>query len=289
MPEPKPEPEPHVLQDLRLAFIGGGNMARSLIGGLVQKGCDPRRISVADPSVEQRTLLTQRFPVTVTADNRAAVEGADLLVFAVKPQMLRAAAEGLASTVRAKRPLIVSIAAGINEPDLRAWLGGEAAIVRAMPNTPALLGAGAAGLYANSAVTPAQRALAQSLLEAVGTALWIEDESLMDAVTALSGSGPAYFFLLMELMEAAALDLGLPAAAARQLTHPTADGAARMAPESGEAPATLRKQVTSPGGTTAAALAVFEDAKLDAIVARALTAARDRGRQLSESAKGKQP
>ncbi len=275
-----------MLQDLRLAFIGGGNMARSLIGGLVQKGCDPKRISVADPSAEQRALITQRFPVTATADNRAAAEGADLLVFAVKPQMLRTAAEGLADSVHAMRPLIVSIAAGINEPDLRAWLGGEAAIVRAMPNTPALLGAGAAGLYANSAVTPAQRALAQSLLEAVGTALWIGDESLMDAVTALSGSGPAYFFLLMELMEAAALDLGLPAAAARQLTQQTAYGAARMAMESGEAPATLRKQVTSPGGTTAAALAVFDEAKLAAIVARALTAARDRGRQLSESVKG---
>ena len=278
-----------MLQDLNLAFVGGGNMARSLIGGLVQKGCDPRRISVADPSAEQRALLTQRFPVQATADNRAAAEGADLLVFAVKPQMLRAAAEGLADSVRIKRPLIVSIAAGINEPDLRTWLGGEAAIVRAMPNTPALLGAGAAGLYANSAVTPAQRALAQSLLEAVGTALWIEDESLMDAVTALSGSGPAYFFLLMELMEAAALDLGLPAAAARQLTQQTAYGAARMALESGEAPAVLRKQVTSPGGTTAAALTVFDEAKFAAIVARALTAARDRGRQLSESAKGKTP
>lgn len=275
-----------MLQDLNLAFIGGGNMARSLIGGLVQKGCDPRRISVADPGAEQRALLTQRFPVQTTTDNRVAAEGADLLVFAVKPQMLRAAAEGLADSVRATHPLIVSIAAGINEPDLRAWLGGEAAIVRAMPNTPALLGAGAAGLYANSAVTPAQRALAQSLLEAVGTALWIEDESLMDAVTALSGSGPAYFFLLMELMEAAALDLGLPAAAARQLTQQTAYGAARMALESGEAPAALRKQVTSPGGTTAAALTVFDEAKLAAIVARALTAARDRGRQLSESAKG---
>jgi len=275
-----------LLQDLNLAFIGGGNMARSLIGGLVQKGCDPRRISVADPGAEQRALLTQRFPVQTTTDNRVAAEGADLLVFAVKPQMLRAAAEGLADSVRATHPLIVSIAAGINEPDLRAWLGGEAAIVRAMPNTPALLGAGAAGLYANSAVTPAQRALAQSLLEAVGTALWIEDESLMDAVTALSGSGPAYFFLLMELMEAAALDLGLPAAAARQLTQQTAYGAARMALESGEAPAALRKQVTSPGGTTAAALTVFDEAKLAAIVARALTAARDRGRQLSESAKG---
>lgn len=278
-----------MLQDLRLAFIGGGNMARSLIGGLVKQGCDPKRISVADPSPEQRALLGERFPVRVTADNRDAAHDAELLVFAVKPQVLRAAAEGLADTVRARKPLVVSIAAGIAEPELRAWLGGEAAIVRAMPNTPALLGVGAAGLYANPRVTPAQKALAQALLEAVGMALWIEDESLMDAVTALSGSGPAYFFLLMELMEAAGLELGLPADAARRLTQQTAYGAARMVLESGEAPATLRKQVTSPGGTTAAALAVFDEAKLAAIVSRALTSARDRGRQLSASAKGNKP
>ncbi len=273
-----------MLQDLNLAFIGGGNMARSLIGGLVKQGCDPKRIRVADPSPEQRALLTRLFPVQAVADNREAARDAELLVFAVKPQMLRAAAEGLADVVRAKQPLVISIAAGVNEPDLRAWLGGEAAIVRAMPNTPALLGASAAGLYANPRVTAAQKALAQSLLEAVGTALWIEDESLIDAVTALSGSGPAYFFLLMELMEAAGLELGLPADAARRLTQQTAYGAARMALESGEAPAVLRKQVTSPGGTTAAALAVFEEAGLGAIVRRALTAARDRGRKLSAEA-----
>lgn len=279
-----------MLQDLRLAFIGGGNMARSLIGGLVQKGCDPTRISVSDPSAEQLALLKTRFSVRTTANNLEASEGADVIVFAVKPQVLHAAAEGLVGQVRTRHPLIISIAAGVAEPDLRSWLGGDAAIVRAMPNTPALLGAGAAGLYANRSVTPAQRAIAQALLEAVGTALWIEDESLMDAVTALSGSGPAYFFLLMELMEAAALELGLPADAVRSLTQQTAYGAARMALESGEAPATLRKQVTSPGGTTAAALAVFDDAKLKTVVQRALTAARDRGRELSkESAKGNKP
>src|SRR5579859_9007 len=169
-----PHGDAALLENLRIAFIGGGNMARSLIGGLVKQGCDPKRISVADPSAEQRELLTRQHPVRISADNRAAAEGADLLVFAVKPQVLRAAAEGLAELVRARQPLVVSIAAGINEPDLCAWLGGEVAIVRAMPNTPALLGAGAAGLYANPRVTPAQKALAQTLLEAVGTALWIE-------------------------------------------------------------------------------------------------------------------
>ncbi|HEV2332005.1 MAG TPA: pyrroline-5-carboxylate reductase [Gammaproteobacteria bacterium] len=279
-----------MLQNLNLAFIGGGNMARSLIGGLVQKGCDPRRIRVADPSVEQLKLISARFPVEAVNDNLKAAAGADVLVFAVKPQVLKATAEGLADEVRRSRPLVISIAAGVTEPDLKAWLGGEAAIVRVMPNTPALLGAGAAALWANPAVSAAQKAIAQAMLEAVGIALWIEDESLMDAVTALSGSGPAYFFLLMELMEAAALELGLPPAAARQLTLQTAFGAARMALESGEPPAALRRQVTSPNGTTAAAIGAFEAAGLGDIVTRALTAARDRGRQLSkDSAKGNKP
>jgi pyrroline-5-carboxylate reductase len=277
-----------MLEDLRIAFIGGGNMARSLVGGLVAKGCKPGRISVSDPSPEQRALIAKRLPVRMSADGPAAVQDADVVVFAVKPQMLKSAAESVAAAVQTRKPLVLSIAAGIAAPDLERWLGGGLAIVRAMPNTPALLGAGAAALWANPRVSVAQRAMAQALLEAVGTALWIEDESLMDAVTALSGSGPAYFFLLMELMEETAAGLGLPPEAARQLTLQTALGAARMALESGESPAALRKQVTSPGGTTAAALQVFEEGKLRAMVARALTAARDRGRQLSqESGKDK--
>jgi len=276
-----------VLQNLKIAFIGGGNMAASLAGGLVKRGCAPERITVADPRPEQLELLAEKFGVCVTPDNLEAASEADVLVFAVKPQVFREAATPLAGRVGTRRPLVISVAAGITEPDIRTWLGGDAAVVRVMPNTPALVGAGAAALYANRQVTPAQRELAQAILEAVGIAVWIEDESLMDSVTALSGSGPAYFFLLMELMEAAALELGLPAEAARRLTQQTAYGAARMALESGEAPAVLRKQVTSPGGTTAAALAVFQEAGLGATVTRALTAARDRGRQLSqESAKG---
>ena len=271
-----------MLEDLRIAFIGGGNMARSLVGGLVAKGCKPGRISVSDPSAEQRALIAKRFPVRMSADGPAAVQDADVVVFAVKPQMMKSAAESVAAAVQARKPLVLSIAAGIAAPDLERWLGGGLAIVRAMPNTPALLGAGAAALWANPRVSAAQHATAQALLEAVGTALWIQDESLMDAVTALSGSGPAYLFLLMELMEEAGVGLGLPPEAARRLTLQTAYGAARMALESGEAPAVLRKQVTSPGGTTAAALQVFEEGKLQAIVERALSAARDRGRQLSQ-------
>ena len=278
-----------MLHDLNIAFIGGGNMARSLIGGLVKQGCKPECITVSDPRPEQLEQLAEAFGVCVTPDNLEAASKAAMLVFAVKPQVFRAAATPLAGTVRARRPLVISIAAGVSEADIGAWLGGEAAIVRAMPNIPALVGAGAAALYANARVSPAQRALAQAILESVGIAVWIEDESLMDAVTALSGSGPAYFFLLMECMEAAGRELGLPAEVARALTQQTAHGAARLVLETGEAPAALRQQVTSPGGTTAAALAVFERDKLAAIVTRALTAARDRGRELSASAKGNKP
>ena len=272
-----------VLDDLRIAFIGGGNMARSLVGGLVERGCKPDRILVVEPDPAQRALLTQRAPVLTGADP-AAVRDADVLVFAVKPQVLRAAAQAVAEPAQARRPLVVSVAAGITTGDLDCWLGGGLAIVRVMPNTPALLGAGAAGLYAMPRVSAEQRTRAQALMEAVGQAHWIEDEALMDAVTALSGSGPAYFFLLMECMEAAAVELGLPAETAHALTLQTAFGAARMAQESGEAPATLRKQVTSPNGTTAAALGAFEAGGFAALVQKALTAARDRGRQLSAEA-----
>jgi len=273
-----------LLDDLRIAFIGGGNMARSLVSGLIEKGCKPGRISVSEPNAEQRALIAKRLPVRMSADGPAAAQDADVVVFAVKPQVIQTAAKAVAAAVQSRRPLVISVAAGIASADLDRWLGGGVAIVRAMPNTPALLGAGAAGLYANKKVDAKQRATAQALMEAVGKALWIEDESLMDAVTAVSGSGPAYFFLLMECMETAARELGLPAEAARALTLQTAFGAARMALESGEAPEVLRKQVTSPKGTTAAAVGVFEDGKFAALVQKALTAARDRGRQLSAEA-----
>ena len=273
-----------MLDDLRIAFIGGGNMARSLVGGLIEKGCKPGRITVAEPNPEQRALIAKRAPVRMAAEGAAAASDADVLVFAVKPQVMQAAAKAVAAAAQARKPLVISVAAGITTTDLDRWLGGGQAIVRVMPNTPALLGAGAAGLYARPRVSAAQRATAQSLMEAVGQAHWIADERLMDAVTAVSGSGPAYFFLLMECMEAAAVELGLPADTARALVLQTAAGAARMAQESGEAPATLRKQVTSPNGTTAAALQAFADGKFEALVKKALTAARDRGRQLAREA-----
>ncbi len=267
--------------DTHIAFVGGGNMAGSLIGGLLHQGLNATHIHVADPNASQLQHLRQRFTVHTYTDNLSAVRDAQVVVFAVKPQVFRDAARPLTVTLAKNRPLVISIAAGIPEKNIRRWLGYDAAIVRVVPNIPALIGAGAAALYANPSVSSAQRTLAKDIFEAVGLALWLGDEILMDAVTAISGSGPAYFFLLMEIMEASARELGLPADIARQLVQQTAYGAACMALESRDDPAALRKQVTSPGGTTAAALKILEAGKLRELFLRALTAARDRGLELS--------
>lgn len=261
-------------------FIGGGNMGRALIGGLLAAGHPVARIRVSDPDAACRAACAQDFAVATFADNARAASGATVVVLAVKPQQLREVARALAAVTPADT-LFLSIAAGITTTQLGAWLGAERAIVRAMPNTPALIGCGAAGLFANAHVDPAQRALAEQLLSAVGLALWLGDEALLDAVTALSGSGPAYYFLFLELMQQAALELGLPAEVAAPLARETAYGAARLARESVHDAATLRRQVTSPGGTTERALAEFAAADLAAIVSRALTAARDRAVELA--------
>ena len=265
----------------RIAFIGGGNMARSLIGGMVARGVEPARIRVAEPVEALREALARDFGVAVHADAADAVEGAGTWVFAVKPQVMRAVCEGLAGRARATRPLAVSIAAGITSDQLSAWLGGDAAVVRAMPNTPALLGAGTTGLHANAAVDDAGRDRAQALLAAVGETVWIGDEALMDAVTAVSGSGPAYVFLLAEAMEDAARAQGLPDAEARALVLQTILGAARMLTGADVAPAELRRRVTSPGGTTQAALETFEAGGLRGLVDAAIDAATRRGRELA--------
>ena len=263
----------------RLAFVGGGNMARSLIGGLIARGASPSRISVSEPVASLREALANEFGVRVTADNLEAVHEADLVLLAVKPQAMRTVCEQLAG--RLQRAVVVSIAAGITCAQLQRWLQGAAAIVRCMPNTPALLGVGATGLYADAATSAAQRAAAEAVLSAVGLCVWIEDEARMDSVTALSGSGPAYVFLLAEAMQSAATELGLPPEAARALTRQTLLGAARMLSEGGEEAATLRQRVTSPGGTTQAALESFERDGFRTMVARALTAAERRGAELS--------
>ena len=266
-----------------IAVIGGGQMARALIGGWLRQGIDATRIAVADPSAAQREWLAATFKgLGLHAANEAAARTAGVWLLAVKPQMLAAVAAGLKPLAAAQRPLVISIAAGIHSADLDGWLGGAAAVVRAMPNRPALIGAGVTALYAGNSVPPPRRALATALLEAVGPVVWLTEEAQLDAVTAVSGSGPAYFFRLIELLELAALEQGLPQPIARQLALETAHGAARMARAGGDDPATLRAQVTSPGGTTAAALAVFEAADLRGIVSRAVAAATQRARELAD-------
>jgi pyrroline-5-carboxylate reductase len=272
-------PPPSSTDDL--TFIGGGNMARSLIGGLVARGHDAALIHVSEPHAPLREALARDFGVAVHADNAAAAAATGTWVFAVKPQVMREVCAGLAPLAQAQRPLVVSIAAGITSAQLERWLGGDLAVVRSMPNTPALLGAGATGLYANPRCSAHQRAQAEGLMQATGLTAWIAEEGLMDAVTALSGSGPAYVFLLAEAMQAAGEAQGLPAGTARALALQTLHGAARMLVESGEPAAVLRQRVTSPNGTTQAALDSFAADGFLAMVERAIAAATRRGGELS--------
>ncbi len=266
-----------------IGFIGAGNMARSLAGGLRASGFTRDRLIMSDPLPEQRRGVEQSLGLRVFATNNEVAEQADVLVFAVKPQVLAAAAREVAATVQRRRPLVVSVAAGVRSSDLERWLGGGGLpIVRAMPNTAALVGSGAAGLYANRHVDEASREIAESILRAVGVAVWVEREALLDVVTALSGSGPAYFFLLMEILVNAAIAHGLPVAQAQLLAHETALGAAKMALEGGEEPARLRARVTSPGGTTEAAVRVLEEGGLRRLLHTAFDAAVARARELAE-------
>lgn len=269
-----------------ITFIGGGNMAASLVGGLVADGWDPDRIRVSEPNDERRRALADRYGIRTLAENPQACSDADVVVLAVKPQAVKAVAEEVASAVRARGALLISIAAGVREPDIQRWLGGGAAVVRSMPNTPAVVQTGATGLFANAHVNEQQRDLAETVLRAVGLTLWVDREELLDAITALSGSGPAYFFLLMEALEEAGHKLGLGLDEARILTLQTALGAAKMALESSDAPATLRAKVTSPGGTTERALAVLEQGGMRALVSQALEAARARAVELGDALGG---
>lgn len=265
-----------------IAFIGAGNMARSLIGGLIADGWDPASISVSDPDPDQLAAVGRLFGTRSASDNVAAVEQSELVVLAVKPQVMPDVARELAATVQARRPLVISIAAGICIADLDRWLGGDCPLVRCMPNTPALVQSGATAMFANTAVNDDQKALAESILRAVGLALWVNDEVQLDAVTALSGSGPAYFFLVIEAMQDAGKSLGLDEKTARLLALQTAFGAAKMALESRDDAATLRHKVTSPGGTTEKALAVLEQGGLRRLFNDALKAARDRAHELAK-------
>ena len=267
---------------MRIAFIGGGHMSSALVGGLRARGAAPQHIIVSDPVPAQRARLQFDFGVRVTADNAEAVRDADLVVLAVKPQQMAEAAQGIAAELAARPRPVVSVAAGIRLANLRHWLGDGLPLVRAMPNRPALIGAGITAAYADPGVGPGERAAVEGVLSAAGALVWLEDESQMDAVTALSGSGPAYFFLLIEALEDAGVMLGLPRATARQLAVHTALGSGRMAAEGTDPPATLREQVTSRGGTTAAALAVLEEAGLRATFGAALAAAARRSAELAD-------
>lgn len=264
----------------RIGFIGAGNMAASLLGGMLARGMRPEDICMSDPDAARLRSLAERHGVRTTTDNAEAARDADVLVLAVKPQLMRQVCEALAPALAGRAPLVVSIAAGITVSGLQAWLG-ELPVVRCMPNTPALVRAGATGLYAAPQVSDRQKAQATEILESVGLTLWFEQEAELDAVTAVSGSGPAYFFLLMESMIAAGEKLGLAPQVARDLVLQTALGAARLARESEHSPAELRQQVTSPGGTTAAALERFEQGNFRQLVEEALGAARNRAAELS--------
>lgn len=264
---------------MRLGFVGGGNMAGALMGGLVRAGFAAADIAVLEPQAARREQLAAEFGVVVHEGPGAWLGELSLLVFAVKPQQMREAVGAIAGLARGV-PLL-SVAAGVRARDIARW-AGHARVIRAMPNTPALIGAGITGAAALPGVSDAARAAARQVLEAAGELVWFEDEAQLDAVTAISGSGPAYVFLFIEALEAAARRLGLPAAAARQLAIATVTGAGALAAQSDAAPATLREQVTSKGGTTAAALAVFEAGDLRGLVARATQAADARATELGD-------
>lgn len=273
-------------QDLNIGFIGGGNMAQAIVGGLLRAGHPPANLAVAEPGEPQRERIAAlNRAVRLMKSNPEAAAAADILVLAVKPQVMPAVLAELAAAKRAAAQLVLSVAAGVTLASLARGLGGPVPAVRIMPNQPALIGEGMAVLVASPEVSVAQKAQAFYIAEATGRAIWIGDESLMDSVTAVSGSGPAYFYLLMEMMEDAAVDLGLPRDVARILVRQTALGAARSAGDPASDAATLRASVTSPGGTTAAALTIMEQAGIRDILRRALAAARDRGAELGRGSR----
>ncbi|MAY41240.1 MULTISPECIES: pyrroline-5-carboxylate reductase [unclassified Neptuniibacter] len=263
-----------------LAFIGAGNMARAIIGGLLSNGYPADKIWASEPNAERLTDLADQGLKTTT-DNNQAVSAANVVVLAVKPQVLKTVSLAIAPSVQQNQPLIVSVAAGIMTDSMERWLGGNTAIVRCMPNTPSLVQTGASGLFANPHVKAEQKQQAETVLKAAGITLWVEEETQLDAVTAVSGSGPAYFFLVMESMIDAGKKLGLTENTATQLTLQTALGAAKMAQSSDVAPDELRRRVTSPNGTTEQAILNFIDGGLPELFDKAMKACNDRSEELA--------
>jgi pyrroline-5-carboxylate reductase len=263
---------------MKITFIGGGNMATALAGGLIKKGWSAGDIGAIDIDQRARERLTRELGVQAYADAQPALEGADCIVFAVKPQQMREVAEGVRTLVRGA--LVITIAAGIRRADLARWLGGHGRIVRAMPNTPALALAGMTGLYASDGISAEDRERAEQILGAAGTTLWVAHEEQMDAITAVSGSGPAYVFYFLEALEDAAAQLGFEPAAARLLALETFRGSVKLACESTESAATLRARVTSKGGTTERALAELDQRAVRQAIVSAVRAAEARSREL---------
>lgn len=264
-----------------LAFIGAGNMARAIIGGLLAQGYPAATITASEPDITRLDDLKAQG-LQVTDDNSKALANAEVVVLAVKPQLLKSVLEPLAEVAATHQPLFISVAAGVSCQSIQRWLGGQCSLVRCMPNTPALVGAGACGLFANDQVSPAQRQQAQQIMAATGLAAWVDTEAQLHAVTAVSGSGPAYYFLFMEAMIQAGIEQGLPAELATELTLHTARGAAEMALRSELTPAQLRHQVTSPNGTTERAINRFVEQQLDGVVAQAMRACAERSQELAE-------
>ncbi|NKB36343.1 MAG: pyrroline-5-carboxylate reductase [Gammaproteobacteria bacterium] len=270
------------MQKTRITFLGAGNMGRSLIGGLIANGYPADLLCAADPNAQQRQGLASLFNMSVYEDNLQAVAEAEVVVLAVKPQAVHDTIVSIADKLNENNPLLISVAAGVRLSAISRSAGRALPVIRVMPNTPALIQSGAAALFANEQVKPRQLDLAEAIMRSVGIAIWLDDEAKLDAVTAVSGSGPAYFFFLMEAMEQAAIEQGIDAEQARLLVQETALGAAKMARESKFSAAELRRQVSSPGGTTESAIKLMQEADFTDLVAQAIDAAGTRSRQLAD-------
>lgn len=274
------------MKDTKLVFIGAGNMARSLIGGLINNGHTPAAITATDINQSQLDLLQDTLAISTSTDSLAAIRQADVVVLAIKPQQIESLIDDVREALHESAPMVISIAAGIRESDLSRWIGITLPVVRCMPNTPSMLGAGVTALYANASVSEAQCEIAGQILTTAGIIEWVKDEALLDTVTAISGSGPAYFFLFAECIAAKATELGLDKETAVKFAAHTCYGAARMLMESGDSPQQLRLNVCSKGGTTEAAIASFEASGIRSMVNDAMDACYKRsiemGKELGE-------
>lgn len=271
-----------------ISFIGAGNMASAIIGGMLDSGFKASNIWASAPNDDHLQSIRKRFGISVTTDNRYCAQQADMVVLAVKPQAMADVCRDIAPIAQNTRPLMVSIAAGLGTDTLDEWLGGGLPIARVMPNTPSLVGKGAAGLFANDSVSSAQKEMVQSVFEGIGIAVWVEDEALLHGVTALSGSGPAYFFLMLESLEAAATEAGVNSETARQLAIQTMAGAAEMAAKSEHDPAQLKKNVMSPNGVTEQAIHTFEEGGMRDLVKKAYNSAYKRSEEMAKELAGKE-